>query len=523
MSYRQITRCRLALAAALLPALVGTGALATQGTETSACHTLAGQVTRSLMERPIPLLEGTGRLHQKVTTVSQEAQAYYDQGFSLLSSFVWVEAARSFNEALRRDPELAMAHLGLARAFNEVYANEDARAHLGKAREIAAKGKLTPKEAKWIELGILRLEAITAPREERAEKHRLYRQGIDELIALDLDDPHAWVLRGNAEESRPSGRGQAGGVGSVAYYEAALKRDPKNLAAHHYLVHSFENLMQPDRAYRHCQDYLAAAPAVPHAHHMCGHILPRLGKWGEALSTFETAYRLHRKSQQAEGTDPSEDWHWGHNLLLLGTTHLRLGQGREAEGAFREACRIAPRGLFGGSTCSAWLEYLVYAGRQEDALRAADEVQKLPSTLAHVIAESLRGEALLALGRLDEARQALERTRALKDKITHEAKGTAGEDTVPGYVEYFYIQILDAELALLGKDARAAEETLLQVASDVVDSPVIDSWANGMFQLERIAGHAERAGRPALAKAVRERIHEIDPQFPVKTPGRASR
>lgn len=510
---------RLALAAAVL--LAAAGAPAAQ--ETSACHTLAGQVTRTLMERPIPLLDGVGHLHQKVTTTSREAQSYYDKGFSLLASFVWVEAARSFHEALRRDPELAMAHLGLARAFAEVYANDDAWAHLKKAREIADKGRLTPKEVKWIELGTLRLEAITAPGEERAEKHRSYRQAVDELIALDLDDPHAWVLRGNAEESRPSGRGQAGGVGSVAYYEAALKRDPRNLAAHHYLVHSFENLMQPDRAYKHCQDYLAAAPAVPHAHHMCGHILPRLGKWGEALSTFETAYRLHRKSQQAEGTDPAEDWHWGHNLLLLGTTHLRLGQGQEAEEAFREACRIAPRGLFGGSTCSAWLEYLVYAGRHEDALRAAKEVQKLPSTLAHVIAESLRGEALMALGRLDEARQALERTRALKEKITQEVKGTAGEDTVPGYVEYFYIQILDAELALRGRDPKPGEETLLQVANDVVDSPVIDSWANGMFQLERIAGHAERAGRPALAKAVRERIHKIDPQFPGRGSGKESR
>jgi tetratricopeptide (TPR) repeat protein len=511
----------LALAAAVL--LSAAGALAAQGTETSACHTLAGQVTRALMERPIPLLDGVGHLHQKVTTTSKEAQSYYDQGFSLLSSFVWVEAARSFHEALRRDPELAMAHLGLARAFAEVYANDDAWTHLKKAREIVDKGRLTAKEAKWIEIGTLRLEAVTAPREERAEKHRRYKQGVDELIALDLDDPNAWVLRGNAEESRPSGRGQAGGVGSVAYYEAALKRDPKNLAAHHYLVHSYENLMQPDLAYRHCQDYLAAAPAVPHAHHMCGHILPRLGKWGEALSTFETAYRLHRKSQQAEGTDPAEDWHWGHNLLLLGTTHLRLGQGREAEGAFREACRIAPRGLFGGSPCSAWLEYLVYAGRQEDALRAADEVRKLPSTLAHIIAESLRGEALMALGRPGEARQALERTRALKEKIIQEAKGTASEDTVPGYVEYFYIRILDAELALLGENPKAAEETLLQVANDVVDSPVIDSWANGMFQLERIAGHAERAGRTELARAVRERIHKIDPQFPVKASGRASR
>ncbi|MBI3302895.1 MAG: hypothetical protein HYZ72_12590, partial [Deltaproteobacteria bacterium] len=229
-------------------------------------HTaLAGSVSRELMERPVSLTEAAGRLHQKVSTDSAEAQAYYDQGFAYLASYVWVEAARAFHEALRRDPELAMAHLGLAKAYAGADALDDVRRHLQKATELAATGKVTPKEAKWIALGVQQMEAIHAPAQERAAQHLAYKQAIDALIAMDPDDPHAWVLRGNAEEAGAWGRGQAGGVGSIAYYEAALRRDPENLAAHHFLVHSYENIGRHATAAEHGRAYAAAAAGVPHA------------------------------------------------------------------------------------------------------------------------------------------------------------------------------------------------------------------------------------------------------------------
>ena len=69
-----------------------------------------------VMESSITLTPEAGRLHQEVSTRSAEAQAFYDQGIAYLHSYVWVDAARSFHEALRRDPELAMTHLGLSKA-----------------------------------------------------------------------------------------------------------------------------------------------------------------------------------------------------------------------------------------------------------------------------------------------------------------------------------------------------------------------------------------------------------------------
>ena len=158
-----------------------------------------------VMQRPVKLMDGAGKMHQKVTTNSAIAQAYYDQGIAYLHSYVWVEAARSFHEALRHDPRLAMAHLGLAKAYIGATAYKDALTHLQKATEIVNQGNVTEKETRWIALGQQQLDGILSVSGDHNDRLQAYRQAIEELIALDPDDSHAWVLRGNAEERRISG------------------------------------------------------------------------------------------------------------------------------------------------------------------------------------------------------------------------------------------------------------------------------------------------------------------------------
>jgi len=59
------------------------------------------------------------------------AQAFFDQGLAYLHSYVWLDAARSFNEALRADPNLAMAQLGLSYALGELGLRDLARTAVG--------------------------------------------------------------------------------------------------------------------------------------------------------------------------------------------------------------------------------------------------------------------------------------------------------------------------------------------------------------------------------------------------------
>ncbi len=95
-------------------------------------------VPAELLHRPVTLRAGIGAAHDASSTSSREAQAFYDQGLAYLHSYAWVEAARSFNQALKLDASLAMAHGQLSIAYTELNAPKDARAALDRAKALAA-------------------------------------------------------------------------------------------------------------------------------------------------------------------------------------------------------------------------------------------------------------------------------------------------------------------------------------------------------------------------------------------------
>ena len=464
-----------------------------------------------VMQRPTQLTDGAGKMHQKVTTSSAEAQAYYDQGLAYLHSYVWVEAARSFHEALRRDPQLAMAHLGLAKASTGATAYQDAFTHLKQAAEIAAEGNLTEKEKQWIALGQLQLDGIFAAPDERSRRLQEYRQTIDELIVLDPDDAHAWVLRGNAEERSLAGRGQGGRVGSVAYYDAALKRDPEHFGAHHYLVHSYEGLGHYDKAAEHARIYAEAVLGIPHAQHMYAHVLPRLGKWEEALFQLEKADHLQREYFQS-GVAPIEEWHHGHNIHVMGAVQMRMGNYEEVEKLFEEAFHLEVRSLRDGRFTDPWLGYLLMRGRFEEALNAALEAEQRPLAVARLTGAGRAAEALIALGRIDAAKAAYERMKVYFEEFRRDTANPIYERLRNRY-RTRNVEAVEAQLSLLGDDPEKGEATLLKLADGFATSKTLDGWVSGLFRLEELVGVAVRAGRQELAEALIERMHRIDPDY----------
>src|SRR3954468_6601129 len=63
-----------------------------------------------------PLFAGLGPRSRPVTTASDEAQRYFDQGLKFLHAFNHDEAIRSFRQAATLDPACAMAWWGVAYA-----------------------------------------------------------------------------------------------------------------------------------------------------------------------------------------------------------------------------------------------------------------------------------------------------------------------------------------------------------------------------------------------------------------------
>ena len=120
-------------------------------------------VPQALLERPVTLRTNIGVTHDDAATSSKEAQAFYDQGLAYLHSYVWIEAARSFNQALKHDQNLALAHVGLSYAYIELSRVAEARAAIAKAQSLAAKAGDHVK--RHVDARALQMTAEDAPRD----------------------------------------------------------------------------------------------------------------------------------------------------------------------------------------------------------------------------------------------------------------------------------------------------------------------------------------------------------------------
>src|SRR5712691_7618156 len=192
----------------------------------------------SILQRPVPLRDGIGRANQRVTTSSAQAQAFYDQGLAYLHSYVWIEAARSFNEALRHDANLAMAYVGLSEALGELGLSAEARDANAHAQKLA--GAVTERE--WLRVALRANQLDAAAHPDDGSRHTAYKQRLDEVLTKYPGDVEFLLLVGQAQDPSTDGHGMGGGSSSLRFYERALARSPEYFAVHHYMTHACEHI-----------------------------------------------------------------------------------------------------------------------------------------------------------------------------------------------------------------------------------------------------------------------------------------
>ena len=315
---------------------------------------------KEILERPVSLRKGIGNLHEEVTTSSPQAQAFYDQGLNYLHAYDWIESARGFNQALRLDPKLALAYLGLSDVYTELQDDAAARAAFEKAEALSA--GVSERERTRIQIRAAQIAFLEDPNADM-QKYFAWRKSIGDALAATPNDPWLWILRGFADEGKATANGQGGGVDTIAFYETALKYSPDNSAAHHYLAHTFENLGRTEQALEQTGMFVALAPTIPHAHHMRGHELRRLGRTAEAIEEFRKADELENNYYRTENISSVYDWHHAHNLSLLAMCYESLGQMKAAEPLLREAFSLPAYTDISEFNRREWPDFLLDRGR----------------------------------------------------------------------------------------------------------------------------------------------------------------
>lgn len=303
-----------------------------------------------------------------VSTTNPQCQAFVDQGLGMYYSYVWIEAVRSFETALKHDPDCAYAWLMLHRSMEKwggfgsgtVTASPFQAAigglvhtrlpeRVGKSpRDYALEmaRKLMPRANHREQLLIqARLQEKgmwpnTSPEERRTKA----QQTLDELLMLYEDDTEGWFWRAQLAGPQvqiPGGPVQpaqgTGGVAAAVFYKALLKVDPLHPGANHELVHYFESIRRPALGWPYAEGYIKSSPGMPHALHMQAHLAMRIGKWGPTTDWSAKAVELEKAYHKYQGVQPREDHQFSHHMETLTRSLVHDGRFAEAKAVRAEA------------------------------------------------------------------------------------------------------------------------------------------------------------------------------------------
>ncbi len=240
-----------------------------------------------------PLFEGLGEIHLPVSTGSELAQQYFDQGLSLAYAFNHAAADFAFNEAALYDPDCAMCYWGSALVLgpnvNAGMNPESApRAHAlaSRAQKLAA-SEGTALERALTEALLMRYAPVEP--EDRAALDQAYADAmraiaadypdnvhVQALTAEALMDLHPWDFWLADGEERP----WTGEI--IDILEHALATDPNHAGAIHLYIHVVEQSQSAHRAEPYADKLADIAPAAGHLVHMPAHIYMRVGRYYDA-------------------------------------------------------------------------------------------------------------------------------------------------------------------------------------------------------------------------------------------------
>lgn len=385
---------------------------------------------------PPPLFEGMGRYQRAIIPSSPEAGPYFNQGMVWTFAFNHDEAIRSFKEAVRRDPDCAMAYWGVAlcngpHINNPVMSAEQSQAAWEAIQKaLALREKVSYPEAQLIEALSARYAAT--PPADRRKLDEAYADAMEKVYELDIHDADHCTLYAEAlmdlqpwdlwtHEGQPKGNT----LKIIALLEHAIKIDPLHPGANHLLIHAVEASPRPDRADASATTLRTLVPASGHLVHMPSHIDVRLGRWAMAAEQNEAAIVADAAYRKISPKQGFYSVYMAHNHHFLAFTAMMEGRSEVALDAARTMiANVPPEFLrdqpqFIDPFMMIALDVLKRFGRWDDILREPPPAKKLPITLA--MHHFTRGLAYAAKGRIDRALKEQKAFKEAVDKIPQDA------------------------------------------------------------------------------------------------------
>lgn len=366
-----------------------------------------------------PLFNNLGTLHFPITTDSDLAQKYFDQGIILAYGFNHEEAFRSFEESARLDSNCAMAYWGMAYVLGpNINLPMDAGVVHTAYEAIQKAISLLDDESKKEKDFVMSLsERYSAEAmEDRTPLDQAYSDAMRNLMNKYPDDLNAatmfaesimdlhpwdyWLKDGTAQPWTPE---------LLSVLESVIEKNPEHHGANHLYIHAVEASKNPHRGLASADKLRFLAPGAGHLVHMPAHIYIRTGKYHEGTLANIRAVKsdeayINQCNQQ--GFYPLS--YYPHNYHFLWATATLEGDSKTAIDAALKTSQKPPDSLMsvcGYETLQHFAAIPLYAyvtfGKWNDILKYEKPKQDRPYIVA--VWHYARAMAFIATNNLAEA------------------------------------------------------------------------------------------------------------------------
>jgi tetratricopeptide (TPR) repeat protein len=307
-------------------------------------------------KKQAPLFDNLGTLNFPISSNSELAQKYFNQGIILAYGFNHEEAFRSFEEVARLDTNCAMAYWGMAYVLGpNINLPMDAgvvhTAYEAIQKSISLLDDETQREKDFVmalseryssEVMTDRTSLDQAYSDAMRNLSNKYPDDLDAatMFAESIMDCHPWdywLKDGTAQPWTPE---------LLAILESVIERNPDHQGANHLYVHAVEASKNPQRGLASADKLKFLAPGAGHLVHMPSHIYIRTGNYHEGSLANMRAVKsdeeyINQCNQQ--GFYPIS--YYPHNYHFLWATATLEGDSKTAIDAALKASQKPPDSL----------------------------------------------------------------------------------------------------------------------------------------------------------------------------------
>ncbi|WP_182867609.1 peroxiredoxin family protein [Rhodopirellula sp. JC639] len=302
----------------------------------AAGHSYHGEAFNEGPRQAAVMMPGMAKIEFPTSTKSEAAQGFIEQGIAQLHGFWYLEAERSFRQAAKEDPELAIAFWGMAMA--NVNNDDRARGFIDEAKEKSAKN--TSKREKLYIDALDRFlpkqnesDNDDEPSKDRKDREKEAKKKRGERYIADLEK----ILHEYPDDIEAKAflvvqlwMGDRYGVKLTSRYavEALLAEifaaNPAH-PAHHYRIHLWDSA-RPENALVSAAQCGPSSPGIAHMWHMPGHIYSKLKRYSDAAWQQEASARVDHSHMIRTRLMPDQIHNFAHNNEWLVRNLIHVGR-----------------------------------------------------------------------------------------------------------------------------------------------------------------------------------------------------